>query len=155
VGEGRTRRAIALDHGQRRIGVAATDALGLMAHPLGVIDNDGDASVAAAVREIAAEREAEVLVIGIPINIDGSSGPAAKAARAFADRLAQSTGLPVETVDERLTTLDAEDRLKQAGMRDWRERKRKRDQAAAALILERWLDRERREAARRAAREGG
>ena len=77
--------------------------------------------------------------MGLPVNMDGSHGPAARAAAAFAERIAGALSLPVETVDESLTSMDADSRLRE-GERDWRKRKGKVDRVAAALILQAWME---------------
>jgi putative Holliday junction resolvase len=92
-----------------------------------------------ALAALVAEHEVTRIVVGLPINMDGSVGPAAKAVQAFCDVVAAEVGVPVETWDERLTSYQANAHLAEAGMH-WRERKRHADQVAAALILQGWLD---------------
>jgi putative Holliday junction resolvase len=116
-----------------------------MAHPLETVRNEGIEKVLAALRRVIEEKDVARIVIGLPVNMDGSVGPAAKAVRAFADEIARGTGLPVETWDERLTSADADSRLAESGMR-WQKRKKHVDQVAAALILQEWLERRRPEA---------
>jgi putative Holliday junction resolvase len=95
---------LAVDHGEARTGIAASDASGTIATPLGVVEPTEAEEVA----RIAAERGAEVIVVGVPVSLDGSEGPQARAARDFRDALAARTEVPVETYDERLTTRLAE-----------------------------------------------
>ena len=135
-------RVLGLDWGTKRIGVAATDPLGLMAHPVATIAVVGDDQVIAALKAIIAEKDITRVVVGLPVNMDGSHGPAAAAAKAFAAFVGERTGLPVETLDERLTSVDADSRLADSGMR-WPERKKRVDQVAAALILQAWLEKRR------------
>jgi len=129
---------LGLDYGTKRIGVAVTDALGLMAHPIDPIENRSDAHVIERLKEVIADREVRRLVVGIPVNMNGTRGQAAKAAEEFARKL-EALGLPVARVDERLTTVAANERLADAGHRHWRSRKKRVDSAAAALILESYM----------------
>jgi putative Holliday junction resolvase len=135
-------RVLGLDWGTKRIGVAATDPLGLMAHPVATIQVESEERLIAALKAIIAEKDIARIVVGLPVNMEGSHGPAAGAAKAFAALVGEKTGLPVETVDERLTSVDADSRLADSGMR-WPERKKRVDQVAAALILQAWLEKRR------------
>jgi putative Holliday junction resolvase len=131
-------RILGLDYGTRRIGVAVSDPLGLTAGPLDVIDAtvpDLDDRL----RNLAEDLGVELIVVGLPIGLDGREGPAAGSARRFAERVAAATGLPVEVYDERFSTVTAERVLLEAGMR--RERRREaRDRVAAAVFLQAYLD---------------
>lgn len=136
-------RAVGLDLGQRRIGVAVSDRAGSLALPWTVIERSGDwqvdhAKVAALVTEVGAER----VVMGLPLSLDGTEGPAAAAARQEAAALAQAVAVPVEVVDERLTTATA-DRALRAGGRRGPRRRQVVDQVAAAVLLQGFLDRRR------------
>ena len=136
-------RALGLDLGAKRIGVAVSDRSGTVASPLGVVERSG--RVGEDHRRLAAlvrEEEAEVVVVGLPLSLDGSEGTAAQGARREAEQLATVVGVPVETYDERLTTVTAERNLREAGLRG-RARRRVVDQVAAAVILQGWLDRRR------------
>jgi putative Holliday junction resolvase len=130
-------RVLALDHGTVRIGVAVSDAAGIVAHPRGYIDAGG--SVIDRVRELITELEIERIVVGLPVSLDGSEGPPAVAARAFAAEIGELTGIPTELVDERFTTAIAERALIETGTRRER-RQRLRDGAAAAVLLQDWLE---------------
>ncbi|MHC4390633.1 MAG: Holliday junction resolvase RuvX [Planctomycetota bacterium] len=132
-------RTLGLDYGTKRIGVAVTDPLGMLAHPLTTIENTGPEAVLEALRAIVYDKSAVRIVLGLPLNMDDSEGAAARKARAFAKTLREALQVEVELIDERLTTVDADLRLRAAGIRDWRERKKRIDQAAAAVILEDWL----------------
>lgn len=127
----------AIDFGKRRVGVAISDDRAAGAYPLGVIVRR---SLAADLDEIAAmlaERDVTRVIVGLPLNMDGSEGPAASAAREFARRLGAHLRLPVEMFDERLTSREAEERV---GPRSRNQRrKRPLDALAAAIILEGWL----------------
>ena len=103
---------LGLDFGLRRIGVAITDGLGVMAHPLTTITNTGLEPVLQELKALIDDREVGRLVVGIPYNMDGSRGKSAKQARRFARDLEKGLELPVDTVDERLTTCEAEERLR-------------------------------------------
>jgi len=131
-------RVLALDPGTRRIGVAMSDPLRITAQPFDVFDADaGD--LMDRIRSVAAEHDVEQIVVGLPVSLDGGEGPAAAAARRFADRVAETTGLPVDMQDERFSTVTAERVLLEAGMRRER-RRRARDRVAAAVFLQSYLD---------------
>lgn len=132
---------MALDWGTKRIGVAVTDPLGLMAHPVDTLAAEDEAAFFKALRLIIEDKDVTRIVVGLPVNMDGTHGPAARSAKAFADRVAAATGLPVETTDERLTSMDADHHLHDAGVKDWKKRKQRVDRVAAALILQSWLER--------------
>jgi putative holliday junction resolvase len=128
----------ALDVGRRRIGVALAGAPSLGAHPLGTFERRSFAQDVERLKSMLAGREVEKIVVGLPLNMDGSEGPAARAARGFAQRLASALGIPVELFDERLTSFEAEERLK--GLPVGRQRRKPVvDALAAAVILEGWL----------------
>ncbi len=138
-------RAVALDLGTKRIGVAVSDAGGTMATPYSVIHRSGDPGAdRARVAEIVAEVEAGIVVVGLPLSMDGSTGPAARAALDEAAALRQLLDVPVECQDERLTSVTANRSLTEAGLTG-RRRQRARaagavDQAAATVLLQSWLD---------------
>lgn len=137
-------RALAIDLGSRRIGVAVSDALGMAAHPLKTIDRHGGQRDLDAIGRFVKEYEVERIVLGLPLNPDPTGdaieeGRAAKGARAFAARLEAAFGLPVELVDESFSTVEAQAVLLEADLSRAR-RKQVIDQVAAAVILQRWLD---------------
>lgn len=133
-------RALGLDLGSKRIGVALSTSDGSMATPYDVIERTPDrARVHRAIAELAADTGAELLVVGLPLSLDGTDGPAATAARAEAQEIEAATGLPVELWDERLTTVTA-DRGLQALDLDAKARRRVVDKVAAAVMLQAWLD---------------
>jgi putative Holliday junction resolvase len=138
-------RAVALDLGTRRIGVAVSDAGGTMATPYSVITRSGDSRAdRARVAEVVAEVEAALVVVGLPLSMDGSEGPAARAAIAEAEALRALLDVPVELHDERLTSVTANRSLTEAGVTGKRRRRAREagavDQAAAAVLLQAWLD---------------
>lgn len=136
-------RALGIDLGTKRIGVAVADSAGTLALPYEVVERSGDRTRDHdRIAELAAETGAEQLVVGLPLSLDGSTGPAAVAALAEADELATATGLPVDTWDERLTTVAAERELAAAGRRG-KARREVVDKVAAAIILQSWLDQRR------------
>lgn len=131
---------VALDLGKRRIGIAATDASGLAVHPLGTVERRNLKYDLEAIAALIAGREVDRVIVGLPLNMDGSEGPAARTAREFARQLTASLDLPVELFDERLTSFEAKERLKQISLRRSK-RKPAIDQIAAIVILESWLSR--------------
>jgi putative Holliday junction resolvase len=139
-------RAVALDLGTRRIGVAVSDSGGTMATPYGTIQRSGDVVAdRARVAEVVAEVEAALVVVGLPLSMDGSHGPAARAAVDEAEALRQVLDVPVELQDERLTSVTANRSLAAAGVTGRRRNRAARragavDQTAAAILLQSWLD---------------
>jgi putative Holliday junction resolvase len=131
--------ALGIDLGERRIGVAVSDPLGVTARPLGFVEHVSLSQDVAAVGELAHRRGAQAVVVGLPLNMDGSEGPAARRARRFAEALRRRLGITVHMWDERLTTVQAERDLVAAGQRRSR-RRDTRDATAAALILQGYLD---------------
>lgn len=133
-------RALGVDPGSKRIGVAVSDLTGTIASPLLVVQRSrSPRHDLAEIARIARAEEAEVIVVGLPINMDGSLGPAAKAATQFAERLATVAGVPVELHDERRTTVTADQAMMEAGLNAI-ERRQRVDKVAAAVMLQSWLD---------------
>lgn len=133
-------RVLALDLGTKRIGVAVSDRSGIIAGPLTVIQRSGStARDHAVIKALVAEEEAELVVVGLPLNMNGSHGPAAKGAIAEANALASVVGVPVETFDERLTTVSADRVLMEANL-SAQARRKVVDKVAAAVMLQAWLD---------------
>lgn len=132
-----TSRALGVDTGSVRIGLALSDELGCMAHPLQTLK--ASTQSLPEIAAIAAAKGSTVIVVGLPRNMDGSYGPAAEKSRSFAAALSQLTPASVVLWDERLTTAAATRRLQEAG-RDSREQRKVIDQAAAVQILQSWLD---------------
>ncbi|MHB1155731.1 MAG: Holliday junction resolvase RuvX [Phycisphaerales bacterium] len=131
-------RYLAIDLGGKRTGLAVGDDLTRQAGPVDVIHTSDPATLLREIRKAIEEYAPDALVIGIPFNMDGSLGPAAKKAVALATLLEQATGLPVRQVDERLTTFDADQSLKQTGYTH-DQKKNRRDALAAAAILRDFL----------------
>lgn len=133
-------RALGLDLGERRIGVALSDSAGTLATPYEVLTRSGDrARDHARLAAMVDETGAEVVVVGLPLSLDGSHGPAATRVEAEVEELRGRLGVPVDTWDERLSTVEAERRLRSAGVRG-RRRRHVVDQVAATVILQSWLD---------------
>jgi putative Holliday junction resolvase len=132
------KRVMAIDLGAARTGVAVSDELGMLAHPWKTLPG-GEASLESVVAAVAEIDPARVLV-GLPRNMDGTSGPAAEAALAFAEALRGRVGCPVDLWDERMTTMAAQRALRESG-RKARNQRGVVDQVAAQILLQSWLDR--------------
>jgi len=141
--EGRT---LGLDVGDRWIGVALSDPLGILASPLTRIERTDDEAAVKAIAELVGKHEARAVVAGLPYSLNGNVGQQAVRVQDFLRKLAQSVGVPVLTSDERLSTVMATQGMIEAGA-SRESRKGKIDAAAAALILQWYLDRRRQEQA--------
>ena len=135
-------RIMGLDIGERRIGVALSDSLRIIAGALTVVERVTDDAALKQIIDLARENEAERIVVGMPRSMDGSLGKQAQAVQSFVDLLKERTDIPVVTWDERLSTVAAERTLLETGMKR-EKRKKHRDSLAAAIILQGYLDRER------------
>jgi len=135
--------ALGLDVGRKRIGIAGSDGTGLIATGLTTLERTTFAADLAQIQAIAQERQAEILVVGLPYTMQGELGSQARQVQRFTTRLSKALELPVEYMDERLSSYEAEQMLVQEG-RSLQYDKGLIDRKAAALILQRWLD-ERRE----------
>ena len=134
---------LGLDYGSRRIGLAVSDEAGLFAFPAGALERTGLQRDLAALSAMIAERGVTRVVVGLPLHLSGRSGVEAEAARAFAAALGEAARVPVDLLDERWSTREAERALRDAPGRH----KRKRgsvDSVAATLLLRTYLERERR-----------
>jgi putative Holliday junction resolvase len=133
-------RALGVDLGSRRVGVALSDSAGTLATPYETVERSGDVGRDhRRLLELAAEADVECIVVGLPLSLDGTVGPAAAGVLDEVDQLRRATSLPVETYDERLTTVTA-DRLLRQGGRKGKARRKVVDQTAAAVLLQAWLD---------------
>jgi putative Holliday junction resolvase len=133
-------RILAVDPGSKRVGLALSDPTATIAQALTTLAAEPAATLAARIVGVAKANEAARIVVGLPKRLDGSRGPEAKAAQALADAIRNESGLPVEMVDERLTTVAAERSLIAGGMR--RDKRRLSvDRVAATLMLQAHLDR--------------
>ena len=133
-------RILAVDPGTKRVGLALSDPTGTIATPLEAVPAEPQESLPARLAGIAREKAAERIVVGLPKQLDGTRGPAAAAAQRLASSLRKASGLAVETMDERLTTAEAERSLIDAGVRRDK-RKRAIDSMAASLLLQTYLSR--------------
>ena len=132
-------KILGLDIGSKRIGVAVSDALGMMAHGRPTIRRENDKEVIDELKELISNESIEKIVIGLPLNMDGSHGPQAEGATAFAKVLEDSLKIPVKLWDERMTTMQVERVMIEAGASRMK-RKRKIDKLAAQVILQSYLD---------------
>jgi putative Holliday junction resolvase len=132
-------KTLGLDIGSKRIGLALSDEDGTFAFPSGKLDRKGRKKDLAALCELIVREAVGQIVIGLPIHLDGRRGKGAEAAQTFADDLAAASGLPVEMVDERLTSVEAE-RVLRAGGTSAKKMRGVVDSIAASIILRTWLD---------------
>jgi putative Holliday junction resolvase len=132
-------RVLALDHGTKRIGVAISDELKMIAQPLEFIPAEPFEVVVARLKAILAEKPSELILVGMPRNMDGSYGPAADKVREFVARLRETLPTPLRTWDERLTSAQANRVMIEGNVRRG-DRKQKVDAMAAAILLQSFLD---------------
>ena len=132
-------RILAVDYGDSRIGLAVSDKLGIIASPVGTIKSVGMRGDVDELSRKAQELTAELIILGLPLNMDGSEGERAEKTRKLGSVLSKVSGLPVEFMDERLTTVSAERVLDEAEMR-WDKRKKVVDTISAQIILQTYLD---------------
>lgn len=140
-------RVAAIDLGSVRVGLAVSDDLGLLAHPRAVLSGTNLDRLTEQLLQLARSEAWERLVVGLPRHLDGREGAGARKARSIAERLRRALELPVELADERWTTQEALRRLRDGGTRA-REARTRVDSAAAAVILQSWLDAQRPETPR-------
>jgi putative Holliday junction resolvase len=132
-------RILALDPGTKRVGVAVSDELKLIAQPVEFIPAEPFATFLSRLKTLLHEKEVELILVGMPRNMDGSYGPAALKVDAFVAALRNAVTVPIKTWDERLTTAQANRLLIQGKVRR-EKRKSKVDQMAAAILLQSYLD---------------
>ncbi len=133
-------RVLGLDVGDRRIGVALSDPLGLTAQRLMVMERRGGAHDLEMVHDLVMQHAVQAVVVGLPLTMRGARGPQAQKVEGFAEGLRRRLGIPVHLMDERLTTVQGERMLRATGA-SRRRRKERIDQVAAQLILQDYLDR--------------
>ena len=135
-------RILGVDYGERRIGLAISDPLGMIAQPLPTVTRRrGKRPPVAEIAGIAVEREAEAIVVGLPLDEHGDENRWTAEVRAFGDKLGERTSLPVDYIDERMTSARAQRAIRAAGLsRSQRERKDLVDATAAVIILQTHLD---------------
>ena len=132
-------RILALDHGTKRIGVAISDELKMLAHPMEFILAESMPAFVERLRAILAEKPCELILVGMPRNMDGSFGPAAEKVREFIAKLQPLVTIPIKTWDERLTSAQANRMMTEGNVRR-DQRKLKVDAMAAAVLLQSYLD---------------
>jgi len=132
-------RVLAIDHGTKRMGIAVSDELGILAQPLKFIPAEPFDKFLARLKEILGDREIEQILVGMPRNMDGSYGPQALKVQDFVAVLKKSVLQPIKTWDERLTTVQAAVALRASGKKA-KQQKEKVDAAAAAVLLQGYLD---------------
>ncbi len=132
-------RVLGVDFGEARIGVAVSDQLGLLAHPVETIPGNNVSAAARRVAEIAREKNVERVIVGLPRHMNGSIGAAAESAKAFAAKLVPLLNCAVELWDERLSTTAANRALRDSGVKT-RQTRGLVDQVAAQMILQSYLD---------------
>ena len=132
-------RILALDFGEKRIGVAVSDGLNITAQSVGVIERKGIKNDIKKIQGLAQEYKAEKLIVGLPLNMNGTEGKSANLAIDFANELKKEIGINVEMVDERLTTAQGERMFLDADL-SRKKRKKNIDKIAAQLILQNYLD---------------
>ena len=131
-------RVLAVDYGTRRVGMAVSDELGVAARGLPTVHAASQRSAVLSVAQAASDVGATALLVGLPLNMDGSRGPMAEAAEAFATELSRTTELPVRLWDERLTTVAARRAIRETGSRQ-RKKEGAVDRMAAVLLLNNFL----------------
>ena len=133
-------RVLAIDHGSKRIGIAVSDELKMIAQPLEFIPAEPFAAFLVRLNELISDKEVESILVGLPRNMDGSYGPAAQKVQDFVTALKGALSVPIKTWDERLTSAQANRLLIQGNVRRDK-RKEKVDAMAAAILLQSYLDR--------------
>ncbi|MCI0390471.1 MAG: Holliday junction resolvase RuvX [Acidobacteria bacterium] len=138
-------RLMAIDYGERNVGVAISDELQLTVRPLATIRREkrGYAQVIERIRALVAENEVATLVVGLPLNMDGTRGAAVERVESFISDLRRSLSIPIVPVDERLTSHEADQILREMGV-GLRERRARSDEYAASVILQDYIDGQRR-----------
>lgn len=143
-------RLLGVDYGKRNIGIAVSDGLGIGARGVTTLRDLSEATALASISGLATELDVEGVVVGLPVREDGSEGDAAQRVLRFVERLRAAVDIPVHTSGERLTSFEAEERMREMGMRA-EDRKRRIDEVAAVIILEEYLATSRSSATRRPA----
>lgn len=138
-------RAVGVDLGTVRVGIAVSDELGLLAHPRPHLDGRDRAALIGELCRLAAAEGIDLFVVGLPTRLDGRASASTRRARSFAAALAERSGKRVELTDERWTTVEARRRLREGGVRE-RQGRQRVDSAAAAVLLQAWMDAHRVEA---------
>jgi putative holliday junction resolvase len=132
-------KILAVDLGSKRVGLAVSDEWGMLARPIPYAEAKADRKLAAEIQEIAGREQVGRILVGMPRNMDGSYGPAAERVRLFVGELEKVASIPVQLVDERLSTVEASRRLQEGGI-DSRQQRERIDSASAAVMLQSYLD---------------
>ena len=132
-------RTLALDFGSKRIGVALSDPTGLLGSPLTTVIRTNSRNDFNAILDLVTKHEIEIIVVGLPISLNGTIGPQAQKTLNFCDELRKMTSVPIETLNEQYTSAEAELRIRQSGGKPSR-RRGQIEALAAAIILQEWLD---------------
>ena len=132
-------RILAVDWGERRVGIAISDPSGLLARSLPTLETRSETETVRALQSLVEDEEVVEIVVGLPLRLDGTKGEAAEKAEALAERLRQATNRPVQMWDERLTSVLAERQAREVGERT-RGRKGRIDARAAEVLLQSYLD---------------
>ncbi len=133
-------RALGIDFGTRRIGLALSDPTGTLASPLPFLENSTPAKVTTRLKDLIQTHGVETIVVGMPRNMDGTYGPSAEKVRHFVAQIQPHLAAKIVTMDERLTTAEASRGLSQMGLNQ-KDLRKKVDSSSAALILQQFLDR--------------
>jgi putative Holliday junction resolvase len=132
-------RILAIDYGSQRIGLALSDPTGTLARPLPFVPAKGDAKLAREIIELAKTHEVHLFILGLPRNMDGTSGEAATKVQAFAEIFRQATTTPLKLIDERLSTVQASRQLQESG-KNTRKQRGQIDSESACVLLQGYLD---------------
>jgi putative Holliday junction resolvase len=132
-------RILAIDYGSKRIGLALSDPTGTLARPLPFLPAKADAQLARELAALARKEDAGLILLGLPHHMNGSLGDGAAHVQAFAALLGQATPVPVQLIDERLSTVQASRQLQEAG-RNARQQRDRIDSEAACVLLQGYLD---------------
>lgn len=134
------KRILGIDYGKKRVGIAITDPLGITVQPLEVLQRKSVAEDVSRINEIVMEKQVELIVVGMPSNMNGTPGSLTEEIKWYSEKLKAGTGLPVEFVEERLTTHAAERMLIDEADMSREKRKKIRDKIAAVFILQNYMD---------------
>jgi putative Holliday junction resolvase len=132
-------RILAIDYGSQRIGIAISDPTSTLARPLPFVPAKADAKLATELAALITKEQAELILLGLPRHMNGSLGEAAEKVKAFAALLEKATPVKIKFIDERLSTVQARRQLQESG-KDTRKQRDKIDSAAAAVLLQGYLD---------------
>ena len=130
-------RIVAIDLGKARVGIAVSDDLDMLAHPRPALDGRNHKALLTSLKTMAEDEGVGRFLVGLPLKLDGSESPASRRVLRFCQALADTTGVEVELVDERLTSVQAQRRLREGGVSEVQSHI---DGAAAAILLQQWLD---------------